>query len=171
MTESATQTLTTSIRRARPVESPVISDLAFRSKAHWGYDQEFLESCREDLTLSPREVTDKPVYVLVGDDGTIAGFYSLDPAEDGRVELDDLFVDPTFIGKGGGRRLWEHAVAKARDLGFRELIIQSDPHAEGFYRAMGAVGAGERESTVTPGRMLPLLSFALADAGLSRDQN
>jgi GNAT superfamily N-acetyltransferase len=161
MTESATQTLTTSIRRARPDEAPAISELAFRSKAHWGYDREFLETCREDLSLSPREITDKPVYVLVGDDGRMAGFYSLDPAEDGRVELDDLFVDPTYIGKGVGRRLWDHAVATAHDLGFRELIIQSDPHAEGFYRAMGAEPAGERESTVTPGRMLPLLRFGL----------
>jgi GNAT superfamily N-acetyltransferase len=150
------------IRRARPDEAAEISELALRSKGHWGHDPEFLETCREDLALSPQEIIDTPVYVLEGDDG-VAGFYRLLPVAEGRVELDALFVDPAAIGQGVGRGLWEHAVAAATALGYRELIIQSDPHAEGFYQAMGAARAGVRESTVTPGRMLPLLRFPLGD--------
>jgi hypothetical protein len=41
------------------------------------------------------------------------------------------------------------------------MILQSDPHAEGFYLAMGAQRIGQSESTVTPGRMLPLLRLVL----------
>ena len=35
---------TLSIREARPDEAELLSELAFRSKAHWGYDAEFLEA-------------------------------------------------------------------------------------------------------------------------------
>ena len=50
-------------------------------------------------------------------------------------------------------------------LGYRSLEIESDPTAEGFYTAMGAVRFGERESqvarTVERGRTLPLLQVDL----------
>ena len=49
------------------------------------------------------------------------------------------------------------------------MSIQSDPYAEGFYLAMGAVRVGELESTVTPGRMLPLLRFDLGKQGAAQE--
>jgi GNAT superfamily N-acetyltransferase len=149
-----------SIRPARPEEAGEISELAVRSKGHWGYDAAFLERCRDDLALSAEEIASSTVFVVEGEAG-IAGYYRLIPLEDGAVDLDALFVDPGAIGQGVGRRLWEHMIATARQQNFRELMIQSDPHAEGFYRAMGATRIGEQESTVTPGRMLPLLRLDL----------
>ena len=149
------------IRRAVPEEAEVLSELAFRSKAHWGYDAEFLARCRDDLAVSPEGFTTSPVFIDEDADG-IAGFYRLLP--DGEVaELDSLFVDPRAIGTGVGRRLWEHAVATAAELGCTELVFQSDPHAEGFYLAMGATRDGESESTVMPGRMLPFMRYHIND--------
>jgi GNAT superfamily N-acetyltransferase len=148
------------IRRAKPEEAGTISNLALRSKGHWGYDPAFLEACRDDLTISPKEIATSPVFVLEGEQG-IEGFYTLDVRDDGVAVLDDLFVAPEAIGAGVGRRLWRHAVALAAALGCTEMELTSDPHAEGFYRAMGARRVGERESTVTPGRTLPLLRYAL----------
>ena len=81
--------------------------------------------------------------------------------DDGGAELDALFVEPAAMGQGVGRRLWQHAVATAATLGYSEIVLQSDPQAEGFYLAMGARRAGESESTVMPGRMLPLMRFRL----------
>ena len=148
------------IRRARPVEAGVLSALALRSKAHWGYDADFLAACRDDLTLSPDEIATSTVYVFDGADAPL-GFYRLVVQDDDVAELDDLFVEPTAMGQGVGRRLWRHAVAIAKNLGCSEMVWQSDPQAEGFYLAMGAQRAGESESTVTPGRMLPLMRFRL----------
>lgn len=141
------------IRRARPSEASALSDLALRSKGHWGYDAAFLAACREDLTLSPEDISD--------DDGTPTGYYRLLPLDNGAVDLDALFVEPSAIGRGVGRQLWRHAIATATAMGCSELVIQSDPHAEGFYLAMGAQRTGASESTVTPGRLLPLLRFRL----------
>jgi GNAT superfamily N-acetyltransferase len=151
------------IRRARPDEAAALSELAVRSKGHWGYDAAFLDACRDDLNLSPADIATSEVHLAAGSDGPV-GFYSLDVA--GRTALlDDLFVDPAAIGRGVGRRLWRHAVARARELGCAEVVIQSDPHAEGFYLAMGARRVGDLESTVTPGRMLPLLRYPLDASG------
>lgn len=41
------------LRPAEPDEATAISALAQRSKAHWGYGQEFLVACRDDLTIDP----------------------------------------------------------------------------------------------------------------------
>jgi GNAT superfamily N-acetyltransferase len=169
MTATTSPVTPVTIRPAHPEEAGLLGDLAVRSKSHWGYDADFLEACRDDLALTPDDVASSTVYVFERD-GEIAGYYRFMPVDANAVDLDALFVDPVAIGQGVGRRLWDHAVATARDLGYSELIIQSDPYAEGFYMAMGAVRSGELESTVTPGRMLPLLRFVLPDAGQHRDQ-
>ena len=151
------------IRRARPAEASDLSALAFRSKAHWGYDADFLEACREDLTLSAGDIEACQVYVLEAQ-GRLAGFYRLQ-AGDAAAELVDLFVEPGAIGHGHGKRLWQHALAIAERSGFECVVLQSDPHAEGFYRAMGARRVGTTPSTVFPGRVLPLMALTLAEAG------
>ena len=147
------------IRRAEAAESSLLTELALRSKAHWGYDPQFIEDCRADLTISPDYISTNPVYVAAIE-SEVAGFYSLlGRGED--CELDFLYVEPGRIGNGCGSRLWRHAVEEARRLGFRRILIQSDPFAETFYRAMGAERVGERESPVRAGRLLPLLRFDL----------
>lgn len=148
------------IRPARPDEAHIISDLAVRSKGHWGYDAAFLEGCRIELALTPEEVASSDVFVYQ-DGAEIMGYYRLMPLTDDEIDLDALFVDPAVIGHGVGKRLLCHALARASQLGYQAMTIQSDPHAEGFYQAMGAKRVGEQESSVTPGRMLPLLEYDL----------
>ncbi len=151
------------IRRARPDEATVLSALALRSKAYWGYDAAFIAACREDLTLTVAELDRDAVYVVTAG-GPPLGFYHLCGAGD-ELTLNALFVEPGAIGQGYGRRLWAHAVALAATRGARGLMVQSDPHATGFYREMGAQIVGGIPSTVFPGRMLPTLRFALPAPG------
>ena len=141
------------IRRARPGEAQVLSALAIRSKAHWGYSAEFLEIVRPMLTFTETDLASSPVYVFDAA-GEPAGVYRLagSPPEG---ELEDLWLDPRFIGTGVGRRLFEHALHTAAELRFESLRIESDPNAEGFYLAMGATRIGEQRSP--SGRTLPLL--------------
>jgi predicted N-acetyltransferase YhbS len=68
------------------------------------------------------------------------------------------------MGRRHGAALFRHAVGVARDAGAGTLRIASDPHAEGFYRRMGAVRIGEVPSR-PEGRTLPLLIVRLDDAG------
>ncbi len=146
-----------SIRPASPDEAELLSDLALRSKGHWGYSQEFLEACRPHLTLSRDYISSSPVFVLEEESG-IAGFYGLREQEDG-VELLYLFVEPSAINRGYGRELWKHLIETAARLGRQRILIESDPYAEEFYKAMGARCVGVAPSSVLAGRFLPLLHF------------
>ena len=40
-------------RPATAADAPVLSYIAFRAKAHWGYDAAFMEMCRAALTITP----------------------------------------------------------------------------------------------------------------------
>lgn len=147
-------------RPALPQEAALLSDLAFASKAHWGYGAEFMEACREGLTLSG-EVVREGLTVVGQRGGRVVGFYRLSDTSEGPY-LKDLFVLPEMIGQGVGKLLWQHAAGHAGSLGWTFFLLDSEPHAEGFYRSMGAVKIGEVPSTVFPGRVLPLMRFELS---------
>ena len=155
-------TTTGQVRRARPEEAEALSELALRSKAHWGYDAEFLKACREELSVTPESIEAGHVYVLESSGKAIA-FYTL-VKWNADIELGHLFVDPAEIGEGAGRTLWEDAVERAADLGYERLLIQSDPNAEGFYRGLGAERIGDVPSKARAGRTLPLFVYPLTDA-------
>ena len=145
------------LRPARPEEAAAISELALRSKAHWGYDEAFLAACRDDLTIDPAWC-DGVRLVVAETDGELLGYCrvaGLPPVG----ELAGLFVSPAGIGQGLGGRLLRHAVDLAHRLGMHTLTIDSDPDAEPFYRHSGAVRVGETPSTVRPDRLLPRLEL------------
>lgn len=148
------------IRKASIHEAAYLSDLAFRSKAYWGYSDEFMEACRDDLTVSPEYIASSLVFVLE-DDNMIKGFMGLE-LENDRCLLKDLFIEPSAIGKGYGKALWRHMMEVVKELGIRRVTIHSDPNAEIFYLKMGATRIGEIESTVFRGRKLPLLEVDIS---------
>lgn len=145
------------LRAALPGEEPGLTELALRSKGHWGYSAEFLDACRPELTVRPEQLAD----ILVAEsDGVLAGFRLL--VVDGvRGELEALFVDPPFIGSGVGRVLMDEVLATARARGVQTLILDADPGAEAFYARFGARTTGLIPSGSIPGRSLPRMEFDL----------
>ncbi len=157
------------VRAAAHGEAAALSSLAMRSKAHWGYSDEFMTACREELTYSGSQIeSDNYEFFVCQSEGRIAGFYALKLLTPSSAELEALFVEPDMIGRGLGRTLIEHAKEKAYDLGIRQLVIQGDPNAETFYVAAGGARDGQRESGSIPGRFLPIFRINLLRAnGLS----
>jgi ribosomal protein S18 acetylase RimI-like enzyme len=148
------------IRPAQLSEAALLTELALRAKAYWGYNAEFMEAARADLAVTTTQLATQSTFVLERN-GDIAGFYKLREVTSSLVELTDLFVDADTIGQGWGRRLWDHAVATARSRGYFQMTFESDPNAEGFYLHMGAQRIGEVESSVKPGRYLPRMLYPL----------
>lgn len=140
---------------ARPADAAALSDLALRSKGHWGYDAAFLEACREELTIDPSRC-DGVRVVAAWEGDSIVGFHRVGGAAP-VGDLLDLFVEPSAIGHGIGGLLMGQALAVAAELGMTALTIDSDPFAEPFYLAAGAVRVGEVASGSIPGRRLPRL--------------
>ncbi|HVU33181.1 MAG TPA: GNAT family N-acetyltransferase [Opitutaceae bacterium] len=148
------------IRRVLPEDADVLTSIAFAGKRHWGYPEAWIRQWTEVLTLTPEFVATHPTYGAIAQ-GIVIGFYSLTVTSDG-AELEHLWVLPAAMRRGVGRRLFQHAEATARRHGAARLFIISDPHAEGFYRRMGACWCGEQPASMdgTP-RVLPILEKEL----------
>lgn len=140
-------------------ELALLSDLCLRSKAVWGYDADFMEACRRELTLTVEELGRTAARVAERG-GKAIGFGQV-AITGGEAVLEKLFVEPEEIGRGCGRVLFQWAVGVAREAGARRMTIDADPGAVPFYARMGAEPAGFVASGSTPGRLLPRLELAL----------
>lgn len=150
------------IRRARPADAAILTALALRSKAHWGYPKDFMRACEAELRVTAGNIDDPRLAYFVAQQGDdVAGFAALEFVGGPSAELEALFVEPALIGRGFGRELMQFAIRVAESRGITRLLIQGDPHAEDFYLAAGARPTGERESGSIPGRMLPLYELPL----------
>lgn len=159
------KTLQTSwrMRPATADDAGALSRLAFRSKASWGYGDAFMAQCRNELTYSAAQINSSASeFQVCTMNGEILGFYALEQIDRVVFELEALFVEPGFIGKGIGRFMLDHAQQMVTLRGGERIVIQGDPHAEPFYLAAGAVICGTRESASIAGRLLPLYELHLA---------
>ena len=147
------------LRAARDDEAGTLTALCLRSKAVWGYDEEFMQACRNELTLTASVMRSSSVKVAEVD-GDLAGVAQI-TVNGELAELSKLFVEPSLLRSGIGRALFEWAAAKARDAGAMTMVIEADPGAAGFYRRMGAIDDGAAPSRSIPGRLLPRLAFRL----------
>ena len=153
------------IREALPEDAPVLSALALRSKAYWGYSEDFIRSCEDELTVRSSDIGDSESGFVVAEyDGVVAGYAGFEMTAPDEFELTALFVEPEHIGKGVGRTLLQQAIREIDERGGRKVLIQGDPNAERFYLAAGARQVGTRESESIPGRHLPLFELAVSDA-------
>lgn len=151
-----------SIIKASENEAEILSQLAFNSKSHWGYDSEFMDNCKSELTYSTEDILDSQnhFYKIIFNNN-IAGFYRLLEISANEIELEALFISPEFIGQSFGKKLFDHAVGLSKSLGYDSIKIQSDPYAEEFYLKMGAIKIGEEPSGSIPGRVLPLMKYEI----------
>jgi GNAT superfamily N-acetyltransferase len=139
-----------------------LSDLCFRSKAVWGYDEEFMEACLGELSFGPRDLEFTPI-ALAEHNGKPIGVAQLRVVGD-EADLLKLFVEPNALRSGTGKALLAWAIDVAKKLGAERLTIEADPDAAPFYRSMGAYDVGQAPSGSVPGRMLPKLVINLGPA-------
>lgn len=149
------------LRRATPAEAKALSEIAHTAKAWWGYSVQQMALWRSDLTLDAASIARHPVFVAIVDT-RIAGFYQVELGQP-ESTLHHLWVDPAFMRRGIGKALLYHASRLATDAGATCLLIDSDPHAETFYRLCGALKTAELAAPIDgqPERMRPQLSLPL----------
>jgi GNAT superfamily N-acetyltransferase len=143
-----------SVRPARVGDHQRLRELTFESKAHWGYDRDFVGRWAEGLTFE--DGGERWVAEL---DGGIVAWAALVPPTDGVAVLDDLWVDPTWLGHGLGRRLFQLAAERARELHAERLEWGAEPNAVGFYEKLG--GRKIRDHLTEWGRTVPWMGLDL----------
>jgi ribosomal protein S18 acetylase RimI-like enzyme len=147
---------------ASAAQSFILTDIALAAKAYWGYDADFIEACRAELTVTPEQITHKENLCLVKSiDGELCGFVLVKPITDTVAGLESLFIRPDHIGYGHGTELLTIAKRLAKERGYKKLVIESDPNAVGFYEKMGAVKTGEIPSGSIASRSLPCYELIL----------
>lgn len=149
------------LRPARADDAAALTAIAFAAKASHGYPAAVLERWRDELTIDARRLAQWPTTVAERG-GAVAGFCALGHADD-RWWIEHCWVHPAHAGCGVGRALVAHTMAAARARGASALWVDADPHAEGFYRALGA---GRRHTVPAPipgdpARARPVLSWPL----------
>lgn len=138
------------VRAARPTDLDVLLDIWLRSvrATHTFLSEEdiqfYLPLVREALEAGHFEVS-----VLCSDTGAPMGFMGLNGSK-----VEAMFLAPEHRGRGGGRRLLDHARALCGELTLD--VNEQNEAARRFYEACGFVveGRSERDGT---GRPFPLL--------------
>lgn len=78
--------------------------------------------------------------VLIDGSSAVQGCYGLHPIGNGACELRKMYFRPHIRGHGWGRALLRRAIARARQLGFREMRLETASvlkEAISLYKAFG----------------------------------
>lgn len=155
----ATSADAVSFRRARTSEAAALRDLIVRSMGHWDQPPGYLEEARELMSLSAEDLRRDDAWVVLVD-GAVAGFYRLSRTDES-AEIEEFHLEPPMIGRGIGRRMFEHASERARDLGARWLVWSTDANALGFYLRMGGEITGTEPSGIAGDERLTSMRLEL----------
>src|SRR5436309_164225 len=128
------------------------------AKSYWGYEPEVVRAWAARADFSPEAL--RAVELYVGEmDGRPLAWSALTLHGD-ICTLDDIWVEPPWIGRGIGTQLFRHAVARAQALGASTMEWRAEPKAVGFYEKLG--GRYLRDSEPTSwGRPLPVMGLEL----------
>lgn len=148
------------VKKALKEDHIALTILTKLSKNHWGYGAEQIKLWADDLTVSAEYIESNYVFKLCIDD-TIIGYYAYCFEEDkGKqtIVLDNLFINPEYIGKGLGKYLMEDFLKRIDKENWESIVLYSDPNAEKFYHKLGFEVIGQKETSI-PGRFLPKMKL------------
>jgi len=132
------------IRDAVLSDLPPVKDVFQRSSLSNIDDRANLVAHPGVLQFSGLSIRERRTRVAVAGD-QIVGFSTTLDTESG-IELDDLFVDPDWMGRGVGRQLVLDVMAIARTGTVDRVAVTANGHALQFYEKLGFVVDGEVES-------------------------
>jgi len=144
-----------SIRPAVTGEQKTLESLQLRASLNNPGDRDAMLANPDAIVLPLGQLDAGQVFVAE-QKGVIVGFAVVLPREDGQVELDGLFVEPSFWKCGIGRSLVDHSAAFARKFGAMALHVIGNPHALGFYTACGFESLGVTKTRFGTGLLMRL---------------
>jgi GNAT superfamily N-acetyltransferase len=145
------------IRPGNVHEGARLKEIAIASKGFWGYEPARVREWADRGDFTPSGLAELTVFVAESD-GRAVAWASLIPRGE-LAWLEDLWVEPEWIGKGVGTRLFRHAAECARRGGAKTMEWEAEPNAMRFYEKMG--GAHVRDHLSEWGRTLSVMSVDL----------
>jgi putative acetyltransferase len=139
------------IREARAADYPAVAEL-MRGFIRWHYDRHAADRAMIDgyfdqaayeaeLASLPGHYAPPGGALLVAEvDQRIVGCVALKRLDRDRCEMKRLFVDPRAHGSGAGRALAQAVIARAKELGYGRMMLDTGPkqtEAQDLYRKLG----------------------------------
>ena len=147
------------IEKAIPNDNYILTELTKKSKAFWGYSEQQILKWNDNLTISKVYIENNNTFKL-SIENKIIGYYSYIIYEENFVKLDNLFLLPSFIGKGFGNILINDFLKRIKQEGFEKIVLNSEPNAERFYLKFGFIKIGETETSIK-NRFMPIMEMKL----------
>lgn len=148
------------IRRAKTDEAQILTDLTMRAKQSNGYDDAFMEACRQELTVTASHIVEAEYWVAETD--VIAGIVCLAQGQcSSEGEVHSFFIDPQWQRQGLGRLLWNKISERAQQKLFNTIQLAADPAAVPFYQSLGFTITHYVPSGSIQGRLLPHMEISL----------
>jgi len=131
------------IRDALTDEASALEALQRRSSDVWEEYRAQLAANQDAIEPPHLAIAEGRVRVAVDASQRRLGFSVMTPVEDGRCELDDLFVEPDSMGLGVGRLLVDDVASRAAAAGASHVDVIANPNALGFYERVGFRARGD----------------------------
>jgi predicted N-acetyltransferase YhbS len=109
----------------------------------------------ETLVWPGTAIVEGRTRVAVEEGGDVVGFATAVPVDEG-LELEDLFVEPSRMRQGVARRLIDDLLILAAGSCVGSVRVTANPHAMGFYAAVGFVSEGTVQTRFGPAPRLRL---------------
>ncbi len=123
------------IRLGMLADYPAVAAVFRRASLFNDGDRDNLLAHPQHLVFQPDGLKQGRTYVAE-EHGSVIGFASWVKTAD-TVDLEDLFVEPTWMRQGVATALVAHIVDVLRPQGVSCLEVTANPHALGFYRRVG----------------------------------
>ena len=148
------------VEEAKTFDANELSELTIRSKSHWNYSKKQLEEWKDDLTITSDYINEKEVYKLI-DNKSLIGYYSYFKLNEIDIKMENLFIEPKYIGQGYGKFLMSDFLQRIKEAGFKKVTLDADPNAEKFYSYIGFHIVGQLECSVKD-RFLPIMEMEIS---------
>jgi lactoylglutathione lyase len=148
---NSTRAVVERIREAFPDEAEALEALQRRSSDVWEEYRAHLAAHADAIEPPHQAIADGRVRVAVDALQRRVGFSVVQPVQDGRCELDDLFVEPDSMGRGVGRLLVDDVATRAAATGAHHIDVIANPNAVGFYERVGFRITGGASTRFGPG--------------------
>ena len=140
------------IRPFRAGDEQRLRQVARASKAHWGYDAERVSAWAAALEYAGKDV-------WIADEGGPVGYATLIVA-DGLAELDELWVEPSWIGRGVGSELFQVRRRARRVAGSVASRMGGGSELDRLLRTDGSTWLCDSPPSES-GRILPVMGIEL----------
>jgi ribosomal protein S18 acetylase RimI-like enzyme len=129
------------IQVSRPDEVAIARQLFEEYAAALGFDLCFQEFDKELAELPGKYSPPSGRLFLASDGNEVAGCIALRKLDDETCEMKRLYVRDAFRGKRAGRKLTEHLINTAREIGYKRMRLDTVPGkmdaAISLYRSLG----------------------------------